>query len=69
MKVPAAWLVEKAGWKGRRRGNAAVSTNHALVLVNPGKASGQDILALAQDISSSVQEKFGITLEPEVRLI
>jgi len=69
VKVPAAWLVEKAGWKGRRRGNAAVSTNHALVLVNPGKASGQDILALAQDISSSVQEKFGITLEPEVRLI
>ncbi len=69
VKVPAAWLVEKAGWKGRRHGKAAVSTTHALVLVNPGKASGQDILALAREVSASVQEKFGIALEPEVRLI
>ena len=69
VKLPAAWLVEKAGWKGKRHGKAAVSTNHALVLVNPGKASGQDIQALAQEISASVREKFGITLEPEVRLI
>jgi UDP-N-acetylmuramate dehydrogenase len=69
VKVPAAWLLEKAGWKGKTRGKAAVSTNHSLVLVNLGGASGQDIQLLAQEISSSVLEQFGIALEPEVQLI
>ena len=69
VKVPAAWLLEKAGWKGKTRGKAAVSTNHALVLVNLGGASGQDIQLLALEISSSVLEQFGIALEPEVQLI
>jgi len=69
VKVPAAWLLEKAGWKGKTRGKAAVSTNHALVLVNLGGASGQDIQLLAQEIRSSVLEQFDIALEPEVQLI
>ena len=69
VKVPAAWLLEKACWKGKIRGKAAVSTNHALVLVNLGGASGQDIQLLAQEISSSVLGQFDIALEPEVQLI
>lgn len=69
VKLPAAWLLEQAGWKGRRLGKAAVHTEHALVLVNPGEASGVDIMTLARAMADSVQEKFGIELEPEVRLI
>ena len=69
VKVPEAWLLEKAGWKGKPRGKAAVSPNHALVLVNLGGASGQDIQLLALELSSSVLEQFGIALEPEVQLI
>ena len=68
-RVPAAWLLESAGWKGRTRGNAAVYENHALVLVNLGSASGEEIFLLAQEMSSSVLQKFGIALQPEVRLI
>ncbi|NKB31795.1 MAG: UDP-N-acetylmuramate dehydrogenase [Pseudomonadales bacterium] len=68
-KIPAAWLLDKLGWKGRSRGRAKVHNNHALVLVNPGEASGEDILLLAQEMSSSVLEKFGIALEPEVQIL
>jgi len=69
VKLPAAWLLEQAGWKGRRRGQAGVHDRHALVLVNHGGASGEDIYLLAQEMSLSVLEKFGIALEPEVRII
>lgn len=69
VKVPAAWLLEEAGWKGRRRGAAGVHADHALVLVNHGGASGEDIYLLAQEMSSSVLGKFGIALQPEVRII
>lgn len=69
MKIPAAWMLERAGWKGKSRGKAAVHAHHALVLVNPGDASGEDILLLAQEMSSSVLSQFGVALEPEVQLI
>ena len=69
VKIPAAWLLDRLGWKGGSRGAASVHRNHALVLVNPGGATGEDILLLAQEMSSSVLENFGIALEPEVQII
>lgn len=69
VKLPAAWLLEKSGWKGRSRGGAAVHQNHALVIVNQNNASGEEILLLAQDMSSSILHNFGIALQPEVRLV
>lgn len=69
VKIPAAWLLDTAGWKGKRRGPAAVHSEHALVLVNPGEACGEDILLLAQEMSSSILTRFGITLVPEVQII
>jgi len=69
VKIPAAWLLDVAGWKGRSRGHAAVHNEHALVLVNPGHACGEDILLLAQEMSSSILSRFGIGLVPEVQII
>ncbi len=68
-KLSAAWLIEACGWKGQRDGDAGVSPNHALVLVNHGDASGAELLALARRISASVLEKFGVAIEPEPRLV
>ena len=64
-KLSAAWLIEQAGWKGARRGDAGVSDRHALVLVNHGSATGAQLLALARDIQDSVQARFGVRIEPE----
>ena len=69
VKVPAAWLIEQAGWKGYREGDAGVHKDHALVLVNHGNASGAELVALAGRIQDSVQARFGIRLEPEVRIV
>jgi UDP-N-acetylmuramate dehydrogenase len=69
VKLPAAWLLEQSGWKGKSKGGAAVHQNHALVLVNQNNASGEEILLLAQDMSSSILQSFGIALQPEVRLV
>jgi UDP-N-acetylmuramate dehydrogenase len=68
-KISAAWLIEQAGWKGFREGDAGVAQQHALVLVNYGKATGSEIFSVAQRVMDSVQEKFGIALEPEPRII
>lgn len=69
MKIPAAWLIEQQGWKGKREGDAGVSEDHALVLVNYGKASGAELWQLAQQIRDSVSAAYGITLEPEPRVL
>ncbi len=68
-KLAAGWLIEKAGWKGYRSGDAGVHQKQALVLVNYGKATGRDIYGLAMQIQHSVKEKFGVHIEPEVNLI
>lgn len=69
VKIPAAWLIEQAGWKGHREGDAGVHKKHALVLVNYGRASGKDIWSLAQKIMASIADKFEILLHPEVNVL
>ncbi|KAF1708573.1 UDP-N-acetylenolpyruvoylglucosamine reductase [Pseudoxanthomonas kalamensis DSM 18571] len=68
-KLSAAWMIEACGWKGRRDGDAGVSADHALVLVNHGHARGAQILTLARRIAASVEQRFGVRLEPEPRII
>ena len=69
VKVPAGWLIEKTGWKGRSLGPAAVYDKQALVLVNKGGATGADVKRLADTIIADVKQKFGITLSTEVNYI
>ncbi|WP_100627052.1 UDP-N-acetylmuramate dehydrogenase [Algoriphagus formosus] len=69
IKVPAAWLIDQAGWKGFRRNDIGVHNKQALVLVNFGKGKGKEIQELSQEIQKSVEEKFGIKLSPEVNFI
>ena len=69
VKVPAGWLIEKTGWKGRSLGPAAVYEKQALVLVNKGGATGADVKRLADTIIADVKQKFGITLSTEVNYI
>jgi UDP-N-acetylmuramate dehydrogenase len=68
-KLSAAWLIDACGWKGHRHGDAGVSTDHALVLVNHGNASGAQLLSLARRIAGSVHARFGVALDPEPRII
>ncbi|EAS18691.1 UDP-N-acetylmuramate reductase/dehydrogenase [Flavobacteria bacterium BBFL7] len=69
VKVPAGWLIDQCGFKGKRRGDAGVHDRQALVLVNHGNASGQEIITLAREIQSMVFNRYGITIETEVNLI
>ena len=68
-KIAAGWLIEQCGWKGKKWGNAAVHSLQALVLTNPGNASGEEVKRLAEEIQHSVLEKFGVVLETEVNII
>ncbi len=68
-KISAAWMIEHCGWKGLREGDAGVAASHALVLVNHGNASGQQLLSLARRIADSVQARFGVAIEPEPRIV
>jgi UDP-N-acetylmuramate dehydrogenase len=68
-KLSAAWLIDTCGWKGYRDGDAGVAASHALVLVNHGQATGQQLLDLARRIADSVQLRYGVSLEPEPRVI
>ncbi|RDV11986.1 UDP-N-acetylmuramate dehydrogenase [Pontibacter diazotrophicus] len=69
VKVPAGWLIEQCGWKGKVLGNYGVHKNQALVLVNYGGAKGEHVRQLAYNIIASVDKKFGIRLHPEVNIL
>ncbi|WKL44936.1 UDP-N-acetylmuramate dehydrogenase [Flavobacterium sp. ZE23DGlu08] len=69
VKVPAGWLIEQAGFKGKRFGDAGIHKNQALVLVNYGNATGQEILNVSKDIQETIFKRFGIHIEAEVNVI
>ena len=69
MKLAAGWLIEQCGWKGKTIGDAGVHKLQALVLVNYGKARGEDIFNLSQQIMDSVKDTFGVELEREVNMV
>ena len=68
-KIPAGWMIEQCGWKGRSLGRAGVHDKQALVLVNRGGATGAEVVTLCETIRKDVRKKFGIDIHPEVNII
>lgn len=68
-KIPAGWMIEQCGWKGRSLGRAGVHANQALVLVNRGGATGQEVVNLSNAIRADVLQRFGIDIKPEVNIV
>jgi UDP-N-acetylmuramate dehydrogenase len=69
VKLSAAQLIEKCGWKGKKYGGVGVSEKHSLVLVNYGNGTSKEIVHLAEEINKSIKDVFGVDLEPEVQVI
>lgn len=69
VKIPAGWLIDQCGWKGKALGPVAMHDKQALVLVNLGGATGKDIITLSDAVRASVKEKFGVNILPEVNFI
>lgn len=69
VKIPAAWMIDQCGWKGKQMGRAGVHDKQALVLVNCGGATGAEVVALSEAIQKSVYQKYGVQISPEVNFI
>ena len=69
VKVPAGWLIEQAGFKGKRFGDAGIHEKQALVLVNYGNATGEEIVTVSRNIQKAILDKYGISIDAEVNII
>ncbi|MBQ9570681.1 MAG: UDP-N-acetylmuramate dehydrogenase, partial [Prevotella sp.] len=69
VKIPAGWMIDRCGWKGKSLGRAGVHSKQALVLVNRGGATGEEVVALCEQIRRDVKQKFGVDIHPEVNVV